>query len=82
MLDAASFWGMAAVTPWSMGGWWALGLALVLLVVGLSRRGLAHAGVPEEALRDMAHPLGAELEPWPDTLAGRLPIAVGARVRA
>lgn len=81
MLDAVSFWGLAAVTPWSIGGWCALGVTIMLLVLGLSRRGLADAGVPEDSLRDTAHPLGAELEPWPDTLAGRLPITVGARAR-
>ncbi len=41
MLDGATAWGLLAVSPWSLGGWWMLAVAMAMLLMGLTRRAAA-----------------------------------------
>lgn len=71
MLDAATAWGLMAVAPWGMGGWWALGIPLAALTLGLTRPRLAgapfavtDAGQGERGAPQVPHrPAGSALFP-------------------
>jgi hypothetical protein len=66
LLDAATAWGLLALTPWWTSSWWGAVANLGLLALGLTRARLA-TGDPEGVPFDAGlHPLGRLLEPWPD----------------
>jgi hypothetical protein len=76
LVDAATAWGLLALTPWWTSSWWGAVANIGLLVFGLTRARLATAGAAgavteagdgDDGPFDAAlHPLGQLLEPWPD----------------